>query len=96
MAIDAKVPPFQNRLASGGFWGRLVMTSIERNKTSGRSGPSVIEVDLKNAYDASEYADLENYMSKLPGVQGVHLDRTRGVAHLTYDSSVTTAEAIPE
>lgn len=52
------------------------------------------EVDLKNAYDASEYADLENYMSKLPGVQGIHLDRTRGVAHLTYDSSVTTAEAI--
>jgi hypothetical protein len=30
----------------------------------------VTEVDLKNAYEASEYANLENYMSKLPGIQG--------------------------
>lgn len=70
------------------------MTSIDGNETPGRSRPSVIEVDLKNAYDASEYANLENYLSKLNGLLGVHLDRTRGVAHLMYDSSVTTAEAI--
>jgi len=55
---------------------------------------SVIEIDLKNAYDASEYANLENYLSKLHGVKEVHLDRTRGVAYLAYDSSVTTAKAI--
>ncbi|HZE72658.1 MAG TPA: copper-translocating P-type ATPase [Pyrinomonadaceae bacterium] len=66
----------------------------QTNKHPSASRSSVIEVDLKNAYDASEYANLENYLSKLPGVKGVHLDRTRGVAHLTYDSSVTTAEAI--
>ena len=41
------------------------MTSFEGNETSGRSRPSVIEVVLKNAYDASEYANLENYMSKI-------------------------------
>jgi Cu2+-exporting ATPase len=66
----------------------------QTQETSGRNRSSVTEVDLKNAYEASEYANLENYMSKLRGIQGVHLDRTRGVAHLTYDSSVTTAEAI--
>jgi P-type Cu2+ transporter len=70
------------------------MLNQANKETSGRNRSSVIEVDLKNAYDASEYANLENYMSKLPGIQGVHLDRTRGVAHLTYDSSVTTAEQI--
>jgi Cu2+-exporting ATPase len=55
---------------------------------------SVIEVDLKNSYDASEYGTLESHLIKLRGVQAVHLDRTRGVAHLTYDPSLTTAEAI--
>jgi len=54
----------------------------------------VIEVDLKNAYDASDYATLENYLNRLRGVQAVHLDRTRGVAHVTYDPSVTTSKAI--
>lgn len=61
---------------------------------SARRSTSVIEVDLKNAYDASEYATLENYLNGLRGVQAVQLDRTRGVAHLTYDPSVTTADAI--
>src|SRR5262245_17044022 len=63
-------------------------------QTSAVSKSLVIEVDLKNAYDASEYANLENYLSKRPGVQSTHLDRTRGVAHLTYNPSVTTAQAI--
>jgi len=66
----------------------------QTKQTSGRTKSSVIEVDLKNAYDASEYANLESYLSKLNGVHGFHLDRTRGVAHLTYDPSVTTAEQI--
>ena len=37
---------------------------------------AVIEVDLKNAYDGSEYADLERCFLGLPGVTGAHLDRT--------------------
>ena len=55
---------------------------------------SMIEVCIRNAYDASEYAGLEEYLRKLKGVKAVHFDRTRGVAHLTYDPSVTTAETI--
>jgi Cu2+-exporting ATPase len=51
---------------------------------------SVAEIDIKNAYDASEYAGLESYLRKLPGVVGVHLDRTRGVAHVSYDPAQTT------
>jgi P-type Cu2+ transporter len=54
----------------------------------------VIEVDIRNAYDASEYGGLEEYLRGLPGITGVHLDRTRGVAHLSYDPAVTTPEAI--
>ena len=56
----------------------------------GRAKPAVAEVDVRNAYDGSEYAGLEAMLSELPGVTGVHLDRTRGVAHLTYDPAVTT------
>jgi len=55
---------------------------------------SMIEVCIRNAYDASEYAGLEEYLRRLKGVKAVHFDRTRGVAHLTYDPSVTTAETI--
>src|SRR5262245_1491326 len=54
----------------------------------------VIEVDIGNAYDASEYAGLEEYLRCLPGVTAVHLDRTRGVAHLSYDPAVTTPGAL--
>ena len=69
-----------------------MLNHIDEHSSAGSK--SVIEVDLKNAYNASEYASLENYLSKLAGIQAVHLDRTRGVAHLTYDPSVTTADAI--
>jgi len=54
----------------------------------------VIEVDIRNAHDASEYAGLEEYLRGLPGITFVHLDRTRGVAHLSYDSAVTTPGAL--
>lgn len=50
----------------------------------------VLEVSFKNCYDASEFADLEGHLSQLPGVQSVHLDRTRGVAHLSYLPTVVT------
>src|SRR5262249_50166334 len=59
-----------------------------------RDGSPVIEVDIGNAYDASEYAGLEEYLRGFPGVTSVHLDRTRGVAHLGYDPAVTTPEAL--
>jgi Cu2+-exporting ATPase len=57
---------------------------------------AVVEVDIRNAYNGSEYADLEAYFRALPGVTGVHLDRTRGVAHLGYDPAQTTPERLNE
>src|SRR6266852_3528447 len=70
------------------------MQNQTNNQVPAETRSSVIQVNIENAYNASEYANLEKYLSKLSGVQGVHLDRTRGVAHLTYDPSVTMAEAI--
>ena len=55
---------------------------------------AVAEVSLKSAYDGSEYADVERDLLGLPGVAAAHLDRTQGVAHVTYDPSVTTPERL--
>ena len=55
---------------------------------------AVAEVSLKSAYGGSEYADVERSLLGLPGVAAAHLDRTRGVAHVTYDPSVTTPERL--
>ncbi len=55
---------------------------------------AVIEVDIKNVYGGSDLAGLEKCMGALPGITGVHLDRTAGVAHLAYDPGGTTPEAI--
>jgi len=66
--------------------------SHEHSNTQASS--AVIEVDLRNAHDGSEYADLERCFLGLPGVTGAHLDRTRGVAHLSYDTAVTTPERL--
>jgi len=54
----------------------------------------VAELDVRNAYDASELADIEKYLRSQTGVDDVHLDRTRGVAHVTYDPSITSPERI--
>jgi P-type Cu2+ transporter len=56
----------------------------------------IAEVDIRNAYDGSEYADLESYFNSLSGVKGVHLDRTRGVAHLSYDPAQTTPKTLED
>ncbi|GGO39647.1 heavy metal translocating P-type ATPase [Deinococcus humi] len=50
----------------------------------------VLEVAFGNCYNGSEFADLERRLSQVPGVQSVHLDRTRAVAHLGYDPEVQT------
>ena len=54
--------------------------------------PSVLEVQLRDLYNGTECAGLEAHLAKLPGVGGVHLDRTTGMAHLSYDPTVTTSQ----
>ncbi|QLG12674.1 copper-translocating P-type ATPase (plasmid) [Deinococcus sp. D7000] len=56
----------------------------------------VLEVQFKNCFDAGEYAGLERDLAQTLGVQHVHLDRTRGVAHLGYDPAVVTEAALKE
>ena len=56
--------------------------------------PAVAEIGIRNAYDASDYACLERCLSELTGIMNVHLDRTRGVAHLSYAPSKTSAQKI--
>jgi Cu2+-exporting ATPase len=45
-----------------------------------RVAVGVVEISLRNAYDASEYVGLEHCLRNVAGVTDVHLDRTRGVA----------------
>ena len=61
---------------------------------SANPSPKVAEIAIRNAYDGSEYACLERCLRELAGVTHVHLDRTRGIAHLSYDASQTSPEKI--
>jgi len=61
------------------------MTHAHHPAPTSAARPSVLEVTLRNCHDASEYAGLETALKTIPGVESVHLDRTRGVAHLGYD-----------
>jgi len=56
----------------------------------------VVEVDIRSAYNGTEYAGLEQDLRRLPGVTGAHLDRTRGVAHLSYDPAITTPQRLED
>jgi len=66
---------------------RAVTTDVTMSKPA---SSAVAEVSLKSVYDGSEYADVERCLLGVPGVAAAHLDRTRGVAHVTYDPSLTT------
>jgi Cu2+-exporting ATPase len=54
----------------------------------------VAEISVRNAYDASDYACLERCLREMSGITNVHLDRTRGVAHLSYEKSKTYPDKI--
>ena len=58
------------------------------------SSTKVAEIAIRNAYDGSDYACFERCLRGLDGIIEVHLDRTRGVAHLSYDASQTSPEKI--
>lgn len=49
----------------------------------------LLEVSFKNCYNAGELVDLEGFLHRIPRVKGVHLDRTRSVAHLSYNPAET-------
>jgi P-type Cu2+ transporter len=55
---------------------------------------AVFEVKLMNCYNASDQASLESYLENLKGVISVHLDRTRAVAHLGFDPTITNAQTL--
>jgi Cu2+-exporting ATPase len=63
-----------------------------RGNTSPAAG--VAEISFRNAYDASDYACLERCLREMPGITDVHLDRTRGIAHLSYNAAQTSPEKI--
>jgi P-type Cu2+ transporter len=75
----------------------LTMKHDHDSQHKGSNAPAaVVEVDIKNAYSGSDYASLETCFRKLSGVTGAHLDRTRGVAHLSYDPALTTPEMLED
>jgi P-type Cu2+ transporter len=68
------------------------MNHTHRHHEEAASGAPlpVLEVALKDCYCASEQADVEAWLAGLEGVASVHLDRTRSVAHLSYDPHKTS------
>jgi P-type Cu2+ transporter len=57
---------------------------------------TILEVILRDCYNASEQASLEPYLRGLEGVTHVHVDRTRAVAHVAFDSVRTNADALQQ
>jgi len=54
----------------------------------------MLEVAFRNCHAASEYADMEASFRRRPGVLSVHVDRTRGVAHLGYAPGVVSSDQL--
>ncbi|GEM88032.1 heavy metal translocating P-type ATPase [Meiothermus granaticius] len=59
-----------------------------------KADSAVLEVALRDCYNGTEQAGLEGFLRGLPGVGAVHLDRSRAVAHLTYNPAQTSPEAL--
>jgi Cu2+-exporting ATPase len=55
---------------------------------------AVVELALRTCFCATELESVERALAALAGVVGVHLDRTRSVAHLRYAPQRTSAEAL--
>lgn len=63
-------------------------------QTSGGVSGAMLEISLQNCHDAGDLTGIERFLSNAAGVQGVHLDRTRAVAHVTIDPRATNAAAL--
>ncbi|GAA5438125.1 heavy metal translocating P-type ATPase (plasmid) [Deinococcus aquaticus] len=57
---------------------------------------SVLEVTLTTCPNGSDLDTAERALTGLPGVTGVHLDRTRSVAHVSYDHQRTDDSVLRE
>src|SRR3989475_743145 len=68
----------------------------QHGQTSGGVSGAMLEISLKDCHDADDLTGIERFLSNAPGVQGVHLDRTRAVAHVTIDPQATKAAALHE
>src|SRR3989442_10134440 len=68
----------------------------QHGQTSGGVSGAMLEISLKDCNDADDLTGIERFLSNAPGVQGVHLDRTRAVAHVTIDPQATNAAALHE
>jgi len=55
---------------------------------------AVAEIALHDCHDAGEQAGLEVRLASYSGVTAVHFDRTRALAHLTYDPTITNEQRI--
>src|SRR3989441_7148282 len=66
----------------------------QHGQTSGGVSGAMLEISLKDCHDADDLTGIERFLSNAPGVQGVHLDRTRAVAHVTIDPQATNAAAL--
>ena len=62
--------------------------------TSAPENGAVLEVALRDLYNGTECAGLEAHLKEVAGVTGVHLDRTRSVAHLAFDPARTNRAAL--
>lgn len=58
------------------------------------AGTAILEVALKDCYNGTEQSGLEDFLRGLPGVGAVHLDRSRAVAHLSYDPAQTGPDTL--
>ena len=67
---------------------------MQHDHTQPISSAPVLEVEFSNCHNASEQAALESHLQRLEGVTGVQLDRTRAVAHLTYNAIKTTQQTL--
>src|SRR2546425_7224877 len=68
----------------------------QHGQTSGGVSGAMLEISLKNCHDAGDLTGIERFLANAGGVQGVHLDRTRAVAHVTIDPQATNAAALHE
>src|SRR2546427_8218432 len=75
---------------------RSATSSHADSQISGGVSGTMLEISLKNCHDAGDLTGIERFLSSAAGVQGVHLDRTRAVAHVTIDPQATDAAALHE